>query len=126
MTTAKTMAEVREIVDAVRDDEALTKLARTIKESISDARWQGLGEWDQARYAAHLLSAAGFGLVADAGAKALEDAAEDFESNVGVSEFSDQSVRDDCRWGHIEEAWEYQGPYMDWLRNRAAAVRGEG
>jgi len=72
------------------------------------------------------LANAGFGDVRDARAGALEDAADDFEDNVGITEFDEQSRRDGRRWGHIEEAWGHQGAYMDWLRVRAAAVRGEG
>jgi hypothetical protein len=78
-------------------------------------------------FAAHqaaALSAAGFGLVADTKAEALEEAADDFEGNVGVGEFAELSTRDGNPWGHVEESWEHQGPYMDWLRNRAAALRG--
>jgi hypothetical protein len=59
-------------------------------------------------------------------AKALEDAATEFEDNMGVGEFEEWARRDGRRWNHIEESWEHQGPYMDWLRARAAAVRGEG
>ncbi len=60
------MAEVHKIVDAVRDDEGLTKLARTIKEAFNEAVFAGLGEWDQARYAAHMLAANGYGKLEDA------------------------------------------------------------
>lgn len=69
------------------------------------------------------LTAAGFGLVADAKAEALEEAAGDFESHVGVGEFAEKSTRDGRYWAHINEAWEHQGPYMDWLRSRAAELR---
>jgi hypothetical protein len=65
-------------------------------------------------------------MLAEAKAGALEEAAQDFEDNIGVGEFNELAQRDGRRWTHIEDAWEYQGPYMDWLRARAAAVRGEG
>ncbi|MFS0832013.1 hypothetical protein ABC337_15285 [Arthrobacter sp. 1P04PC] len=71
------------------------------------------------------LAAAGFGPVKEATAKALEDAAQDFEDNIGVGEFDELARRDGRRWTHIDDAWEYQGPYMDWLRARAAAARGD-
>lgn len=57
-------------------------------------------------------------------AEALEAAADDFESNIGITEFDEQARRAGGRWRHIEESWEHQGPYMDWLRARAVAVRG--
>lgn len=53
-------------------------------------------------------------------AQALKDAATDFEDNMGVTEFDEHARRDGKRWAHIDEAWEHQGPYMDWLRARAA------
>ena len=52
-------------------------------------------------------------------AQALRDAVDEFESHVGVGEFEDQSTREAKPWAHVDEAWEHQGPYMDWLRNRA-------
>lgn len=57
-------------------------------------------------------------------AGALEDAAQEFEDGIGVAEFDELSRRDGGHWAHIEDAWEHQGPYMDWLRARAAAERG--
>jgi hypothetical protein len=96
----------------------------------------GCPEWfgsedalDDGSFAAHqaeMLSAAGCGDVREAKAVALEEAAQDFEDNMGVGEFDEWARRDGGRWTHIDDAWEYQGPYMDWLRARAAAVRGEG
>jgi hypothetical protein len=62
-------------------------------------------------------------MVREAGAKALEEAASDFEDNMGVGEFDEWARRDGRRWTHIDDAWEYQGPYMDWLRARAAYMR---
>lgn len=59
-------------------------------------------------------------------AQALEDSAQDFEDNIGVSEFDELSRRDGSPWAHIAEDWDHQGPYMDWLRARAAALRGQG
>lgn len=58
-------------------------------------------------------------VIAEAQAEALREAVIDFEAHVGVGEFAEQSQRGPLRWGHIEEAWEHQGPYMDWLRTRA-------
>ncbi|WP_426940283.1 hypothetical protein [Pseudarthrobacter sp. S6] len=58
-------------------------------------------------------------LFAAAQAEALREAVEDFEDNMGVQEFDEWARRDGRRWAHIEDAWEYQGPYMDWLRARA-------
>lgn len=60
-----------------------------------------------------------------AAAQALEEAATDFEDNIGVNDFDEQARRDGKRWGHIEESWEHQGPYMDWLRARAASIRDD-
>jgi len=48
--------EILQIVDAVRDDAELTEIARTVHAALREARWQGLGDWDQARYVAHVLS----------------------------------------------------------------------
>lgn len=55
----------------------------------------------------------------------LREAVSDFESNVGVGEFDEQTRRKNSHWAHIEEAWEHQGPYMDWLRNRADEKEAE-
>lgn len=75
---------------------------------------------------AEALTDEGFGSVVEAKAEALEEAATDFEDNIGVGEFDELARRDGRRWTHIDEAWEYQGPYMDWLRARAAAIDPEG
>jgi hypothetical protein len=56
---------------------------------------------------------------ADAKVEALREAVSDFESSVGIGEFREQTMRDNTAWTHVDEAWELQGPYMDWLRNRA-------
>lgn len=58
--------------------------------------------------------------IAKVKADALREAVIDFEDNVGIGEFAEQSHRSSRGgWAHIDEAWESQGPYMDWLRNRA-------
>lgn len=69
------------------------------------------------------LIAAGFGRISEAKALALEEAAQDFEDNIGVGEFDELARRDGARWTHIDDAWEYQGPYMDWLRASAVILR---
>ena len=51
---------VRELVEAVRDNPAGTALARLIVDKISWARFEGLGDWDQARYVAHFALEAGW------------------------------------------------------------------
>jgi 2C-methyl-D-erythritol 2,4-cyclodiphosphate synthase len=89
---------------------------------------QGISDTDDADEVFHahqaaMLTAAGFGPVAEAKAEALEEAAQDFEDNIGVCEFDELARRDGAHWTHIADAWEYQGPYMDWLRNRAAELR---
>ena len=83
-----------------------------------------LGFKKHAAHQAAMLTAAGFGLVREAQAVALEEAADDFEGNIGVGEFDELASRDGMRWTRIHDAWEYQGPYMDWLRARAVTVRG--
>lgn len=60
-------------------------------------------------------------------AEALREAVEDFESRVGVGDFEEQTIRDGIPWSHTAEAWEHQGPFMAWIRNRADELeRGEG
>lgn len=60
-------------------------------------------------------------------AEALREAADDFEYHVGVGEFEEQTIRDGIRWSDTAEAWEHQGPFMAWIRNRADEIeRGEG
>ena len=49
-------AEILQIVDEVRDSPALTEAARKVHAALREARWQALGDWDQARYIAHVLS----------------------------------------------------------------------
>ena len=58
-------------------------------------------------------------------AEALREAADEFESHVGVGEFEEQTVRDGIPWAHTAEAWEHQGPFMAWLRNRADEEAGK-
>lgn len=54
--------------------------------------------------------------------RALREAVSDFESSVGIPEFAEESSRDGLHWNDIEEAWDCQGAYMDWLRNRADRI----
>ncbi|OIH81931.1 hypothetical protein BLJ79_21460 [Arthrobacter sp. UCD-GKA] len=61
-------------------------------------------------------------VIREAKVEALREAVSDFESFIGVGEFAELSKRGPLPWGHIEEAWESQGPYMDWLRNRADSL----
>lgn len=60
-------------------------------------------------------------------AAALREAVAEFESNVGLEEFREQTKRPDAPrgWATAEEAWEHQGPFMDWLRNRADQIEAE-
>lgn len=58
-------------------------------------------------------------LIREAQADALREAVSDFEAHVGVGEFDEQTRRNGIRHAHIEEAWQFQSPYMDWLKNRA-------
>lgn len=53
---------VRATVDAIRDNPAGTALARLIVEGMSQARFEGLSEWDQGRYVADLALKAGWQL----------------------------------------------------------------
>lgn len=77
----------------------------------------------------HSLTAAVMPLVKRAQAEALRDAVRDFENEVGIEEFDSLSARPgrhgQVRWVGIEEAWENQGPFMDWLRNRADRIESE-
>lgn len=50
----------RAIVEAIRDNPVGTALARLIVEGLQQARFTGFGEWDQARYVAHLALQAGW------------------------------------------------------------------
>jgi hypothetical protein len=52
--------ELARIVDEVRDDPARRDMSRIIEREQSMARFQGFGEWDQARLVAHNLHAAGY------------------------------------------------------------------
>lgn len=63
--------------------------------------------------------------VAEVKAEALREAVTDFESNVGVAEFDEQTRRDGCHHTHAYEAWDHQSAYMDWLRNRADQIEGK-
>ena len=105
MTTMKTMAEVLE--------EHYIDITITSPDRIGSCV---CGEWTAGtmsiswdEHQADALTAAGFGLVADAGAKALEDAA---AKVMGPSDVLLDGAT--CRWIAME------------LRERAAAVRDEG
>lgn len=50
----------RSIVEAVRDNPVGAALARLIVEGMRQARFAGFGDWDQARYVAHLALEAGW------------------------------------------------------------------
>ncbi|QDZ15795.1 hypothetical protein [Humibacter ginsenosidimutans] len=56
-------------------------------------------------------------------ADTLDEAAAYFEREIGPDEFDQATSRDGVHWTHIGEAWELQGPFMDWLRARAANIR---
>lgn len=49
-------AKVRAAVEQVRDDPELANTARTVNQAMEEARWEGLGPWDQARYVTAQLS----------------------------------------------------------------------
>lgn len=63
---------------------------------------------------------------ASVAADALERAASDFEHDMGIQEFDDATSTDGRHWVAIEEAWNHQGPFMEWLRVRARALRAAG
>lgn len=63
--------------------------------------------------------------IQQAKAEALREAVSDFESNVGVGEFDEQTRRDGKHHTHAAEAWDHQSAYMDWLRNRADQIEGK-
>ena len=54
----------------------------------------------------------------------LRDAADEFEAEVGLGEFFAQINHPSRLYGerYATEAWEHQGPYMNWLRNRADRI----
>lgn len=54
--------------------------------------------------------------------EALRDAVQRFEDEVGKGDLRRESERDGSRWMDAEEAWEHQGPFMDWLRNEADRI----
>lgn len=56
-------------------------------------------------------------------ADALEQAACDFEHDMGIREFDEATSAEGRRWVAIEEAWNHQGPFMEWLRVRARTLR---
>jgi len=56
----RTRAELEASVDAVRDDPDLRHMARIIKSAHSEARFQGFGDWDQARLIADALHSEGY------------------------------------------------------------------
>ena len=58
-------------------------------------------------------------------ADAIRDAVEHFEAHVGVEEFRDETRGDGTFWLDTDAVWEAQGPFMDWLRNRADRIERE-
>ncbi|MDQ1053195.1 hypothetical protein QE394_001123 [Arthrobacter sp. SORGH_AS 212] len=52
--------ELNRIVDEVRDDPARRDMSRIIEREYSQARFEGFGEWDQARLVAHRLHSSGY------------------------------------------------------------------
>lgn len=56
--------------------------------------------------------------------QALREAADGFEAEVGLGEFFAQINHPSRLYGerYATEAWEHQGPYMNWLRNRADRI----
>ena len=114
-TTIKPWAKTDWCIKILADDksELLAILANgTVRGSIEDAG-----------PAAHRFVAELRGLTeairTEAKAEALREAVSDFESHIGVGEFAELSQRGSMPWGHLQDAWEHQGPYMDWLRTRA-------
>lgn len=104
-------------------DEAVEAAAKGIAAENMKKPWEtmseGVKETFRADAKAALEAAAPF-----LRAQALEDAATEFEANIGINEFDEQARRDGRPWNHIDDAWEHQGPYMDWLRTRAVTERG--
>ena len=77
--------------------------------------WAELGK-SHPEHQAAALTAAGFGLVADAKREALEEAAANILTNDPLDYWA----------GHLPEGLGWQEAMSRWLRARAAAVRGEG
>lgn len=51
----------RDLINAIRDDEELTAMARIIESAQREAWFQGFGsDWDKARFSAYMLRANGF------------------------------------------------------------------
>lgn len=103
-------------------EEAIEKAAQKIFEHDAPSHlpeeWEPLNKYAKFGYretARAALSAAAPTLMA----RALREAVSDFECHVGVGEFAEQTVRNGRPWAHTDEAWEHQGPYMNWLNNRA-------
>lgn len=68
-------------------------------------------------------------LIQQVKAEALREAVIEFEGNVGIEEFDEQSARPGrgglTHWAFIDQAWNNQGAFMDWLRNRADRIEEE-
>lgn len=67
--------ELTRIVDEVRDDPDRRDMSRIIQREYSVAKFQGFGEWDQARIVAHNLHVAGYRQIfdGDCGLSGIED-----------------------------------------------------
>ena len=76
------------------------------------------------KYIAEALSAAGFGLVADAKAEALEEAADEMDGLERLSGYPEESCTDEEN--AAVEAYDNATNAQEWLRARAAAERGQG
>ncbi|UKA69566.1 hypothetical protein [Arthrobacter sp. FW306-06-A] len=74
-----------------------------------------------AAHQAAALSAAGFGLVADAKAEALEEAANDMDCLERLSSYPEESCNDEEN--AAVEAYDNATNNQEWLRARAAALR---
>ncbi|QDG61226.1 hypothetical protein [Pseudarthrobacter sp. NIBRBAC000502771] len=75
------------------------------------------------RHVSDALSAAGFGLVADAKAEALEEAANDMDGLERLSSYPEESCNDEEN--AAVEAYDNATNSQEWLRARAAALRGD-
>lgn len=100
-----------------------------IQEEIAQAL-RASGELGSRKPDVGVIAEALMPLVRRAQAEALREAVSDFEGSVGVDEFDEMSARPGrhgpVKWFAIEEAWEHQGPFMDWFRNRADRIEKEG
>ena len=83
--------ELRKIVDEVRDDPDRRDMSRIIEREYSQARFEGFGEWDQARLVAHHLHTAGYRQI--------------FDGDCGLSNVEDPSDKEAAeawmRWANL-------------------------